>query len=354
VSVIDGPEGFFKPNELAPRAYLGNPIFHSQDKSCYADTCRPGEVEDDDPSFRPRVDFRLSFVRDPSYVFLTYVLVGWAFNMIAFSAFWFPRGSSVDRAGLSIGGIITAQFMLYDAKVTVKWVWLDTYLMVMLLFQFLCFALIMLSAHYDRHIPRGLGSFVTRSQKTPEGFGHSVPTTVKVIINNICPTLCDALFLPPASAESPRRGRGAAATRLWRHGDPPPRNLRRGAAATRRRRSLHLRWQRYGPHRPARAQLPRPDLLRRANHAKLPAAQRRRVHPRPAADRIQFSTILVELCTPPRLRARIPPRRGHGIQDGAAARRPASLWEHAGRRPKGILSPLMLSPCMIAMTNFAR
>jgi len=186
VSVIDGPEGFFKPNELAPRAYLGNPIFHSQDKSCYADTCRPGEVEDDDPSFRPRVDFRLSFVRDPSYVFLTYVLVGWAFNMIAFSAFWFPRGSSVDRAGLSIGGIITAQFMLYDAKVTVKWVWLDTYLMVMLLFQFLCFALIMLSAHYDRHIPRGLGSFVTRSQKTPEGFGHSVPTTVKVIINNIC------------------------------------------------------------------------------------------------------------------------------------------------------------------------
>ena len=129
VSVIDGPEGFFKPNELAPRAYLGNPIFHSQDKSCYADTCRPGEVEDDDPSFRPRVDFRLSFVRDPSYVFLTYVLVGWAFNMIAFSAFWFPRGSSVDRAGLSIGGIITAQFMLYDAKVTVKWVWLDTYLM---------------------------------------------------------------------------------------------------------------------------------------------------------------------------------------------------------------------------------
>ena len=267
---------------------------------------------------------------------------------------------------------------------------------VMLLFQFLCFALIMLSAHYDRHIPRGLGSFVTRSQKTPEGFGHSVPTTVKVIINNICPTLCDALFLPPASAESPRRGRGAAATRLWRHGDPPPRNLRRGAAATRRRRSLHLRWQRYGPHRPARAQLPRPDLLRRpaprprlrvgppanrgdavgapdliaadaavgepdlpprrtgANHAKLPAAQRRRVHPRPAADRIQFSTVLVELCTPPRLRARIPPRRGHGIQDGAAARRPASLWEHAGRRPKGILSPLMLSPCMIAMTNFAR
>ena len=125
---------------------------------------------------------------------------------------------------------------------------------VMLLFQFLCFALIMLSAHYDRHIPRGLGSLVTRSQKTPEGFGHSVPTTVKVIINNICPTLCDALFLPPASAESPRRAvaapprpvyvltairlRGISAPRSRRRRDPSmaPRRSASAESPPRRRR----------------------------------------------------------------------------------------------------------------------
>ncbi|KAH8053136.1 GABA-A receptor [Aureococcus anophagefferens] len=60
-----------------------------------------------------------ALTRDPRYVVLTYVLVGWALNMLGFLVFWIPtEGSGIDRSGLAMTTILTAQFMMYEAKVT--------------------------------------------------------------------------------------------------------------------------------------------------------------------------------------------------------------------------------------------
>jgi len=99
-----------------------------------------------------RCIFGITFERDPSYVVGTYVLVGWAFNMVGFLVFWIPvEGTGMDRSGLAITTILAAQFMMYDAKVTTESTWLDFYFACMLCFQFFSFLLTVHSARMNRY-----------------------------------------------------------------------------------------------------------------------------------------------------------------------------------------------------------
>ena len=91
--------------------------------------------------------------RDPRYVVLTYVLVGWALNMLGFLVFWIPtEGSGIDRSGLAMTTILTAQFMMYEAKVTQVTTWLDMYFSQMIAYQLVAFLLTVHSARRNRMV----------------------------------------------------------------------------------------------------------------------------------------------------------------------------------------------------------
>lgn len=99
-----------------------------------------------------QVSFEIEFERNPNYVVFTYILVGWALNMLGFLVFWIPvEGTNIDRSGLAITTILAAQFMMYDAKVTKESTWLDSYFSLMLVFQFFSFALTVHSARMNRY-----------------------------------------------------------------------------------------------------------------------------------------------------------------------------------------------------------
>ncbi|KAH8047431.1 GABA-A receptor [Aureococcus anophagefferens] len=131
-TIADGPEGFVDPEASGIDHY-------------YEDATIKGFASS-------RVSFEIKFERDPSYVVGTYVLVGWAFNMVGFLVFWIPvEGSGIDRSGLAITTILAAQFMMYDAKVTSETTWLDYYFAIMLCFQFFSFVLTVHSARMNRY-----------------------------------------------------------------------------------------------------------------------------------------------------------------------------------------------------------
>ena len=131
-NVADGPEGFDDPEAETVKHV------RTVDASTGAETSR--------------VEFVVVFTRKPDYVVSTYILVGWALNMLGFLVFWVPvEGTNIDRSGLAVTTILAAQFMMYDAKVTKESTWLDSYFSLMLVFQFFSFALTVHSARMNRY-----------------------------------------------------------------------------------------------------------------------------------------------------------------------------------------------------------
>jgi hypothetical protein len=93
------------------------------------------------------VEFRFEIMRDSQFVSLSYVLVGWAFNLLGFTVFWIrAEGAGIDRSAVAITTILAAQFMMYEAKVTKVFTWLDWYFVIMLIYQFLAFILLVKSS----------------------------------------------------------------------------------------------------------------------------------------------------------------------------------------------------------------
>jgi hypothetical protein len=128
-NIFDGPEGYLDPEEEAVVDY----------------------TDSSTGSTVGRVDFTIKFTRNPAYVVSTYVLVGWALNMLGFLVFWVPtEGSGIDRSGLAMTTILTAQFMMYDAKVTKESTWLDLYFSSMITFQLVAFVLTVHSSRMNR------------------------------------------------------------------------------------------------------------------------------------------------------------------------------------------------------------
>ena len=81
------------------------------------------------------------------------MLVGWALNMLGFLVFWIPtEGSGIDRSGLAMTTILTAQFMMYEAKVTQVSTWLDMYFSQMIAYQLVAFLLTVHSARRNRMV----------------------------------------------------------------------------------------------------------------------------------------------------------------------------------------------------------
>ena len=131
--IDDGPEGFELPRTVRVRQNV-------------EDARTKGFTSS-------RIVYEIEFVRDPGFIVSTYVLVGWAFNMVGFLVFWLPvEGSGIDRSGVAITTILAAQFMMYDAKITKESTWLDLYFSIMLVFQFLAFVLMVHSSRMNRII----------------------------------------------------------------------------------------------------------------------------------------------------------------------------------------------------------
>lgn len=124
-----------------PRPYVG--AWSDVDRC--GDTCPGGD--------EPRVSYEIRLERAAEYIERSFVLVGWAFNIIAFGAFWMDdvKSHGMDRGGLSLAGIVASSFMLYEAKETEEYTWLDSYFSVMLTFQFLSFVLVVVSSRWERY-----------------------------------------------------------------------------------------------------------------------------------------------------------------------------------------------------------
>ena len=137
-----GPEGWYQPRTArGPRPYVG--AWSDVDRC--GDTCAGGD--------EPRVSYEIRLERAAEYIERSFVLVGWAFNIIAFGAFWMDdvKSHGMDRGGLSLAGIVASSFMLYEAKETEEYTWLDSYFSVMLTFQFLSFVLVVVSSRWERY-----------------------------------------------------------------------------------------------------------------------------------------------------------------------------------------------------------
>jgi hypothetical protein len=131
-TIFGGPEGFETPSR---------------------DDVREGTYVDQRGEGHGMVDLPILLTRDPRYVVLTYVLVGWALNMLGFLVFWIPtEGSGIDRSGLAMTTILTAQFMMYEAKVTQVNTWLDLYFSQMIAYQLVAFLLTVHSARRNRMV----------------------------------------------------------------------------------------------------------------------------------------------------------------------------------------------------------
>ncbi|KAH8093615.1 hypothetical protein JL720_4761 [Aureococcus anophagefferens] len=137
-----GPGGHeYQPKPRGgPRPYVG--AWSDVDRC--GDTCPGGD--------EPRVSYEIRLERAAEYIERSFVLVGWAFNIIAFGAFWMDdvKSHGMDRGGLSLAGIVASSFMLYEAKETEEYTWLDSYFSVMLTFQFLSFVLVVVSSRWER------------------------------------------------------------------------------------------------------------------------------------------------------------------------------------------------------------
>ena len=93
------------------------------------------------------VEFRFRIERNSQFVVMSYVLVGWAFNLLGFTVFWIrAEGAGIDRSAVAITTILAAQFMMYEAKVSKVFTWLDWYFVIMLVYQFLAFILLVKSS----------------------------------------------------------------------------------------------------------------------------------------------------------------------------------------------------------------
>ena len=94
-----------------------------------------------------KLEFRFKIERDSQFAVMSYVLVGWAFNLLGFTVFWIrAEGAGIDRSAVAITTILAAQFMMYEAKVTKVFTWLDWYFVIMLVYQFLAFILLVKSS----------------------------------------------------------------------------------------------------------------------------------------------------------------------------------------------------------------
>ena len=132
-NVADGPEGFDDPEAETVKHV------RTVDASTGAETSR--------------VEFVVVFTRKPDYVVSTYILVGWALNMLGFLVFWVPvEGTNIDRSGLAVTTILAAQFMMYDAKITLESTWLDSYFSLMFVFQMAAFVLTVYGSRTSRMI----------------------------------------------------------------------------------------------------------------------------------------------------------------------------------------------------------
>lgn len=95
--------------------------------------------------------FRFKIKRDWQFAVMSYVLVGWAFNLLGFTVFWIrAEGAGIDRSAVAITTILAAQFMMYEAKVSKIFTWLDWYFVIMLCYQFLAFVLLVKSSRNYR------------------------------------------------------------------------------------------------------------------------------------------------------------------------------------------------------------
>ena len=89
-------------------------------------------------------------MRDPQFAAMSYVLVGWAFNLLGFTVFWIrAEGAGIDRSAVAITTILAAQFMMYEAKVTKVFTWLDWYFVIMLIYQFFAFHAVAVKSSRD-------------------------------------------------------------------------------------------------------------------------------------------------------------------------------------------------------------
>ena len=90
-----GPEGWYQPRtDGGPRPYVG--AWSDVDRC--GDACPGGD--------EPRVSYEIRLERAAEYIERSFVLVGWAFNIIAFGAFWMDdvKSHGMDRGGLSLAG----------------------------------------------------------------------------------------------------------------------------------------------------------------------------------------------------------------------------------------------------------
>eukprot|EP01050_Picozoa_sp_SAG11_P025436 SAG11_NODE_5738_length_1474_cov_1.432000_2_plen_153_part_00 len=71
---------------------------------------------------------------------ISFVLLNWVMNCIAFSQFWIPiDDGNMDRSGVALTVMLTSAFIQYEAKIAKESTWLDQFFSISVAFHIAAF-----------------------------------------------------------------------------------------------------------------------------------------------------------------------------------------------------------------------